>query len=531
MPGSMATDDLSVRNHLCPYNNCAICADRTPFQCPADLAICCIRDILTEISKLHSPEEQENKFSEILEKHLAELYGVDIKCFWALHDKPSEKEIKRAKSGKTEKPKPKCQVLNEAITLLNDEFNSVPFLERLIKFNIGSGHVFGIEMDRNGIVLRAYTGESLKGYDKKFYKYNLPWPNGKSVNSFIDSFNENTPLERAKKKVLDYCNSWRESAEKLKGKLLEDISDYSSIDNAKEISLNERELISSACSHFALIMLFAENNHFRHVSYILASTLQGESHSSMVVFWPFIDRGGFVGPHTRFLLHVVLGLNAIQERTISDMTRLIDSILCHDMNSLYNNLTSHISKLIKDIDKPKLSDDRKRKKLKNIQSLVNLSFYSTGLKYLWSGRDRDMLLKEIEPLSDLHKIFLKDMEFEHFSVKCSGDWNSTVYVPKALRIVLANLIRNARVPATNKEACVEVWHDEYQVVFRVKSEKPMSREWQEKAFKSPYTRTIPSKHRGLWICRTIIRHLDGKWDIEPREKKYNTRIFITIPRG
>jgi len=369
-------------------------------------------------------------------------------------------------------------VLNEAITILNDEFNSVPFLEGLIRFNIGSGHVFGIEMDGNGIILRAYTGESLKGSNTKSCKYYLSWPNGKSVDSFINSFNENITLERVKKMVWDYCDSWRESAEKFKKKLFEDILGDMGINNAKEIFFNERELISSACSHFALIMLFAENNHFRHVSYILASTLRGESHSSMVVYWPFIDRGGFVGPHTRFLLHVVLGLNAIQERTISDMTRLIDSILCHDMNSLYNNLTGHISKLIKDIDKPKLSDDRKRKKLKNIQSLVNLSFYSTGLKYLWSGRDRDMLLKEIEPLSDLYKIFLQDMEFEYFSVKCSGDWNSTVYVPKALRIVLANLIRNARVPQKNKEACVEVWHDEYRVAFRVKSEEPMLREWQ-----------------------------------------------------
>jgi hypothetical protein len=531
MPGSMATDDLSVRNYLCPYNNCAICADRTPFQCPADLAICCINDILVEISSLRSSEEQEERFSKILERHLNELYKVDVECFWALHEKPTEKEIKRASTQKVKRTKPKSSVLNKAIQFLNDEFHSVPLLEELVKNSIGTGHMFGMEADNDGLVFRAYSSRSFMLSEKDdFYTCKLCWPRGKSFKNFVVNFDEEVPFEGMLENVKNYCSSWGEWAVDFRKQLLKIMSNQLRARKTGKDAFSETENIAIACAHFALIMLYAENNRYHHVSYLLAPTLHGDSHSSMVVFWPFIASRGSVGPHMRFLLHMALGLNAIQESTRYETTKLVHKVLRHDMQSLLNDLSYPITKLMQDIDTPTLSSDEKLTKLKSIKSFVNLSFQSIGLEHLWSGREKDLLTKETESLSNFHKEFLLDLELDGFPVFCTGEWNPAINVPKAIRIVLANLIRNATAPVKNQEVHIVVNHDENQVGFQVMSEEPVTEKWRKQAFKKAYDRNVPKKHLGLWICRTIIRRLNGRWGLEQANGKYKTVVSFTIPR-
>jgi hypothetical protein len=528
MPASKKPNG-KTRGQPCPYGDCAIDNGRAKLQCPSNLAIGCINDILEEISRLRSSEEQVEKFSNIIEQNLRRLYGVDVECFWALHEKSTEKEISRASAQEKKHDNPKNLVLNQALPLLNDKFHSVPFLEELVLNGIGSGHVFGIETDNEGIKFHAYSSISLKRSEKKdSYICTLKWPQGKTFSYIIENCGANACDEDVLENVLDYCSSWGDQTTHLKKHLSEIIFQPLEL-NMENDNFSQTENIASACAHFALMMLYAENNHYHHVSYILAPTLRGDSHSSMVIFWPFIANQGSVGPHMRFLLHMALGLNAIQESTRYETTKLVHKVLRHDMNSLLNDIKYPISLLLQDVDNPAMDREEKKRKFKSIQSFVKLSFQSIGLEYLWSGRERDVLIKETEPLSDVFKDFLKDLELDGFPVLCDGDWNSSALTPKAVRIVLANLIRNATVPVDNHEVRVVVNLDASSIIFKVMSEKAITDEWRERAFTKPYDKNVPRKHLGLWICRTIIRQLKGKWTLEQADGKYNMVISFSIP--
>jgi len=216
------------------------------------------------------------------------------------------------------------------------------------------------------------------------------------------------------------------------------------------------------------------------------------------------------------------------KRAVKQTSSFMDTVLHHDMKTMYNNLSAQIKTLLNDVAEKSLSDEARCKKLKNIQSLFNLAFTTINFNHLWEDDEGKSFLSEKESLADLKNHFLNNLEFERFSVVCEGDWPKKPLVPKALRMVFANLIQNARKPAANREVCIHVSTGKYRIQFLVKSERGMEKEWRDKAFIGQYSPDIPRKHRGLWLCRTILNNLGGTWDIEPESKPYKTVISFSV---
>jgi MoaA/NifB/PqqE/SkfB family radical SAM enzyme len=214
------------------------------------------------------------------------------------------------------------------------------------------------------------------------------------------------------------------------------------------------------------------------------------------------------------------------KRAIKQTSSFMDAVLHHDMKTAYNKLTTSIDKLLNDVAEKSLSDEDRRKKLKHIQSLFNLAFTTIKFNHLWAGDGEKSFLREKESLADLKKHFLSTLEFERFSLVCEGEWPTTTRVPTALRMVFANLIQNAR--KFNSEVYIQVSSDQYRIQFLVKNKEGMAKDWREKAFTGEYSPEIPQKHRGLWICRTILRNLGGTWYIEPESNSYKTAISFSV---
>jgi signal transduction histidine kinase len=210
------------------------------------------------------------------------------------------------------------------------------------------------------------------------------------------------------------------------------------------------------------------------------------------------------------------------KRAVKQTSSFMDAVLHHDMTTAYTSLTT----LLNDVAEKPLSDEDRRKKLKHIQSLFNLAFTTINFNHLWAGGEEKSSLREKESLADLKNKFLNNLQFESFSIVCEGDWPTTTRVPKALRMVFANLIQNAR--TFNSEVYIQTNSDQYRIQFLVKSKEGMDREWREKAFTGEYSPDIPREHRGLWICRTILRNLGGTWDIEPENNSYKTLISFSV---
>lgn len=217
-----------------------------------------------------------------------------------------------------------------------------------------------------------------------------------------------------------------------------------------------------------------------------------------------------------------------------EMAVVLHSVLRHDIRGLETSIGSIVNNVL-DFWQT-LDQDAMKKAFTEVRSLARLAAMSTGLDFLWqSGKSvRD----EMDSLSELRDCLREATQFAKHPVVFDGQWNDSqvmhVRVPRALRIVISNLIRNARAPSQNRGKPIQLTfamrHDRAE--FSCRSHVAMSRVWVHRRFEVPFDRTeqVPKEHRGLWICRYIIEGLcGGRWYLGECDAECGTNICFDIP--
>ena len=341
MPGSTKTKKKSKPYNLCTYRTSVPNGnDTTPFECPSDLAIRCIGDILTEISELDTPEKQIERFHKIIEKYLNKLCLENksqkkIQCFWSLYEKSkiTDEDIPSGSKAK--------DIINQAIGRANERYHSGNLLEKLVHLEIGTGHVFDVIPHKNKITFKAYSRLGMElSVIPEYFECLLSNPDIQAFDLFIEKLIEIVEKSSANiedlivlvnQEIIEYCESW-----KIAGSMFD--AALKKAEKYQEEKSITGKIIAETCAHFALMALYSENNAFSHASYILAPTFRGQPHSSMVIYWPFFNEAYSVYPHINFLLHLVLGLNSIQAKSVEKELKRekdIKEILKHDIKNLY----------------------------------------------------------------------------------------------------------------------------------------------------------------------------------------------------
>ncbi|MEA3422085.1 MAG: hypothetical protein U9Q97_10465, partial [Acidobacteriota bacterium] len=391
MPGLTKANKKSKLANLCTYRTSVPSGDHaSPFECPSDLAILCISDILTEISELDTPEKQIEKFHKIIEKYLNKLClgnksQQKIQCFWSLYEKTKITD-KHIPSGLTAK-----DIINQAIGRANERYHSGNLLEELVRLEIGTGHVFDVIPHEDNITFKAYSRLGIElPVIPECFECLLSNPDVQPFGLFIEKLVKIVKKSSAyiedlivlvNQEIIGYCDSWKIAGNAFSKNLKE------SNKFIKQKPING-DAVAEACAHFALISLYSTNNTFFHASYILATTFRGQPHSSMIVYWPFFNEGYSVYPHINFLLHLVLGLNSIQAKSVvKELKREKDikEILKHDIKNMYLNIQALYKDALDDWAEGKIKADQKTKdRFCSMYSYASLATYGIGLEVVLS---------------------------------------------------------------------------------------------------------------------------------------------------
>lgn len=401
MPDSTITNDSLTMTKHCPYTT-GLFPEET-HSCPADMAIRCANDILEEIAGLHTVKDQEQQFSGIIARNLNRLFvnkrenDNKIICFWALSEKSTEEELKKGLNYTKKQAQitnlnvNKANPINNAISTINDEFRSLKFLECLVENSIGKNHVFDIQPDANEVIFRAYTKERQGITDESQIVFEYRLTNGKktTIKTMLGKIQKTvvgTDISKAEFTVIELIRKFCLSFEYSVGGLLTKIEKQAP---EGRIKLDKKD-VASACAHFALIALFAEYNGYLHASYILAISFRGKSHSSMILFWPFILNNSLT-THIIFLLHLVLGLNAIDTQA-EQRIRWIDLVHAHDQKNILQNSVANPLRLLR--EKMAQDEEKKSQDEPNINEYKNIKEYIRALQ-----RTEDSISNYIENLS------------------------------------------------------------------------------------------------------------------------------------
>lgn len=517
---------------LCTYRDSALLQPDADFNCPADLAIRCAREIINETPpKLENQQEQ---LSKIIGEKLRKYYGKNIECFWSLHEKPSDKEMNRVKKENFFRKFDEKTVIKKAIGILNDRYHSLAFLEHLIRNGTGTGHVFDITCDPDGITLSAYSGPEVEvNKVNKQVRIKLNWPNDIYINQSYQTLveeikscgrDEGNALNNAEKLIREYCD--RFSSDEKFGVQIKERFGASSIDLAR-----------SAFSHFALILLYALNANHGRASYILSPPLSGETHSSMILFWPqsLELHGNSSFPHMLYLLHVILGLNAIRPKTILKLKDFMDLTIYHSLKNLKRRITNPIRRISELQFQNDESNRSKEIWLNDIKSHVNLAFLTFDLGYLRQAISNDNVSEDHENLNELYEALRDATQFADYKIVFENerDWDSKRYqIPKVMRFAFAKMIDNACFSSNlDKEIklCVSI-NDDRSASFAIKSYEEMPEEYLKKNFTEDETDIIPDLHQGLPIARRIVSLCGGSktWKCGT-ETNFKTVISFTLP--
>ena len=451
MPGSTKSNKKSKPYNLCTYRTSVPKGDLvTPFECPSDLAIRCSSDILTEISELDTTEKQIEEFHKTIEKYLNKLCLGNksqrrIQCFWSLYEK-SKITNKDIPSGSTAK-----DIINLAIGKANERYHSGTLLEKLVRLEIGTGHVFDVTPHENKINFKAYSRLGMElPVIPEYFECLLSNPDIQPFDLFIEklveiieksSANIENLIVLVNKEIIGYCDSWKITGNAFSKTLKESNNFF------KQKPING-DAVAKACAHFALICLYSTNNTFSHASYILATTFRGQSHSSMIVYWPFFNEGYSVYPHINFLLHLVLGLNSIQVKSVEKELKRekeIKEILKHDIKNMYLNIHALYEDTLEDWDEGLLSaDSRTKERFCSMYSYVRLATHGIGLEVA-SAMNKEA---SQEPLSikELYKKLYRSTRFHDIKIifRDNDKWGSCErQVDEKVLVPITNLITNA----------------------------------------------------------------------------------------
>lgn len=537
MPGSTKAKKTSDLNNICTYRTSVPKGGHTtPFECPSDLAIRCISDILTEISELDTPKKQIEKFHKIIEKYLNKLClgnkaQKKIQCFWSLYEK-SKITDKDIPSGSTPK-----DIINQAIGKANESYHSGNLLEKLVRLEIGTGHVFDVIPHKNKIDFKAYSRLGMElPVIPKYFECLLSNPDTQAFNLFIEelvkivkksSANLEDLIVLVNQEIIGYCESW-----KIAGSMF-DAALKKSEKYQEEKSITEK-IIAETCAHFALMALYSENNAFSHASYILAPTFRGQPHSSMVIYWPFFNEGYSVYPHINFLLHLVLGLNSIQAKSIEKELRhseIVGGILEHNMKNLtiavkalYKNTMADRNNAILEADKQTM--DRFASLRSEVLFATSAIEIEIPTVYTPEKKPSSITIK------DLYDGLYECTRFHKFEVQFDGmgKWTSCKkQVVLSSKVVITNLISNARkATKKNKRVVLSIDIEPSECVIRVKSQAPLSQKGIQLLWE-PLRETLPEGSKGIWICRTVLKLHGGNLSLDPPAEDYKTIFRLSLP--
>ena len=537
MPGSTKANKTSDLNNICTYRSGVPSSDHvTPFECPSDLAIRCISDILTEISELDTPKKQIEKFHKIIEKSLNKLCLGNksqkrIQCFWSLYEK-SKITDKDIPSGSTAK-----DIINQAIGRANDRYHSGNLLEKLVRLEIGTGHVFDIIPHENKINFKAYSRLGMElPVIPEYFEYLLSNPDIQPFDLFIEklveiakkpSANIEDLIVLVNQEIIGYCDSWKITGNAFSKTLKESNNFF------KQKPINE-DAVAEACAHFALISLYSKNNTFSHASYILATTFRGQPHSSMIIYWPFFNEGYSVYPHTNFLLHLVLGLNSIQVKSIEKELRyskIVGGILEHNMKNLTVAVKALYRKTLADKNNAILKADKQT--MDRFASLCSEVLFATSaieieIPIVYTPEEKASSIT----IKDLYDGLYECTRFHNFKVQFDGikKWTScTKQVVLSSKVVITNLIENARkATIKNKQVVLLIDIEPSECVIRVKSQEPLSEKGIQ-LLRKPLRETLPEGSKGIWICRTVLKLHGGNLSLDPPAKNYKTIFRLSLP--
>jgi len=538
MPGLTKANKTSELNNICTYRTSVSSGDyATPFECPSDLAIHCISDILTEISELDTTEKQIEGFHKTIEKYLNKLCLGNksqrrIQCFWSLYEK-SKITDKDIPSGSTAK-----DIINQAIGRANDRYHSGNLLEKLVHLEIGTGHVFDIIPHENKINFKAYSRLGMElPVIAEYFEHLLSNPDIQPFDLFIEklvkivkkpSANIEDLIVLVNQEIIGYCDSWKITGNAFSKTLKESNNFF------KQKPINE-DAVAKACAHFALICLYSTNNTFSHASYILATTFRGQSHSSMIVYWPFFSEGYSVYPHINFLLHLVLGLNSIQVKSVEKelkRTQEIKKTLKHDIKNMYINIKALYEDTLEDWSKGVLSADEKtQKRFESMHSYVMLAYHGISLEFASTIGGKNAI-KPVVVSNLFHKLYYST-RFHDFEVTIKNDkeWQACEKkVDERALIPIINMINNAiRHSAGNELIELEFGEKDTACHFMVKSQAPFEKDIANRLLFEPLPEEIPATSQGFWISRKVLEQIGGKLSFEDSEKDYLTVFKISVP--
>jgi len=199
----------------------------------------------------------------------------------------------------------------------------------------------------------------------------------------------------------------------------------------------------------------------------------------------------------------------------------------HDLGTLQTQVGGGVTSLLDEWDRR--SDAEKREDLEEVLANTQLAFLGAELDLPWveSGRPLDM-----ESISHLKSLLEPAVRFRGVRVAFHGDWDKTTEVPKALRVVFSNLIRNAIDMVGNEEVVLEARVCETAAEFICRSQRPMVAFFRHQAFIGPLSPKPPLEHRGLWICRRFVVDLcQGEWSLAEETDKFQTNIRVCVPLG
>jgi hypothetical protein len=209
------------------------------------------------------------------------------------------------------------------------------------------------------------------------------------------------------------------------------------------------------------------------------------------------------------------------------MASVLHAVSHHDLKNLDARVGGAIANLLESWDG--ITDAAKIGRLREIRANARLAFMGAGLDCLWAGPDSRL---DRETVSDLKRVLEPAVDFRRKRVVFHGHWDSEALVPSALRVVFANLIRNAINTKGNTEVVADARVGSDSAEFICRSAMPMVSRWRQEAFVDPPSTEPPSKHRGLWICRRIIVDLcHGEWSLAEETDQFKTNIRVGIPLG
>lgn len=212
------------------------------------------------------------------------------------------------------------------------------------------------------------------------------------------------------------------------------------------------------------------------------------------------------------------------------MGRLLHQVIRHDMKNLGEAIKANTNVCLDNWEYVlEHNPDTIKTSLLEIRANTSLSLMTSQVDLLWQ-QEKSLRADKIS-IRDLHEDLEITNRFSQIEkVVFDGDWEVDAEIPKAMGIIMSNLIRNAMGPTKNKFIKLGFRSNNNKLQFTCASEAPIGIELIERYFTSTLTTEPPVDHRGIWFCRHIAqRLLNGRLIVVGADGIYHTVVLVEIP--